>query len=160
MLDSEQLIHTFYKAFQKKDFAQMQNCYAKQAQFEDPAFGKLNSAQTRAMWHMLCKRGLDLVVTYEILSVKENEVHAKWIADYTFQTYKTHVRNEISSRFKLKNNKIIDHKDTFNFWKWSRQALGFTGVYLGWTPLLKRTVKKNALATLASFIEKNPQYRD
>lgn len=159
MLASEQLIHTFYKAFQKKDFAQMQNCYAKKAEFEDPAFGKLNVMQTKAMWHMLCKRGLDLVITYEIIAVKENEVRAKWIAEYTFQTYQTHVRNEVSSRFILENNKIISQKDSFNFWKWSRQALGFTGVYLGWTPLLRRTVKKNALISLATFMEKNLQYQ-
>lgn len=156
--DSEELAHRFYSAFQKKDFETMNKCYDEKAQFTDPAFGDLNAKQTKAMWHMLCTRAFDLEINYRILQSKPDFVKVEWIAEYTYTTYQTQVRNVVTSNIKLENGLIVDQKDSFNFWKWSRQALGFTGLYLGWTPMLKSTVRKSVHKTLDKFILKNPQY--
>ena len=58
---NQQLITTFYSAFQKKDYKTMQNCYADNATFSDPVFVNLNATEVKAMWEMLCIRGTDLV---------------------------------------------------------------------------------------------------
>jgi hypothetical protein len=46
---------------------------------------------------------------------------------------------------------IASHDDYFSFYRWSRQALGVSGLLLGWTPLLKRKVRQQAAAGLAKF---------
>jgi len=153
-------IETFYTAFQSRDFVAMQNCYTSDATFEDPAFGVLTAKQTQAMWHMLCKRATDLEITFEIISETEYSATAKWIAEYTYATEGTFVHNEIDATFELKEGKIFRHKDEFSIWKWSRQALGLTGWYLGWTPLLRKTIRRSVLSALNKFIEKNPQYAE
>jgi ketosteroid isomerase-like protein len=153
-------IQSFYEAFQKRDFETMQNCYAPDAMFEDPAFGPLSTKQTKAMWHMLCKRATDLKITFEILSESETQAKAKWIAEYTYATEGTFVHNEINATFELKDGKIFRHKDEFSIWKWSRQALGLTGWYLGWTPILRKTIRRSVLSALSKFIEKNPMYME
>lgn len=153
-------IQTFYKAFQRRDFAAMQNCYAPDATFEDPAFGLLSTKQTHAMWHMLCKRATDLEITFEILAETETSASAKWIAEYTYATEGTFIHNEINATFELIDGKILRHKDEFSIWKWSRQALGLTGWYLGWSPLLRKTIRRSVLDALQKFIAKNPQYTE
>ena len=53
------------------------------------------------------------------------------------------VINDIIAEFKIKDGKIIKHQDKFDFYKWSRQALGFPGLFLGWTPFLKNKVSQD-----------------
>ena len=47
---------------------------------------------------------------------------------------------------------IATHRDRFNFWRWSRQALGLPGVLLGWSPSLKRKVRSTAAENLKKFL--------
>ena len=42
--------------------------------------------------------------------------------------------------------KIVRHIDRFDFWRWSRMALGPAGLLLGWTPLLHKKVQAKARA--------------
>jgi hypothetical protein len=42
--------------------------------------------------------------------------------------------------------------DKFDFWKWSSQALGPVGFILGWTPMLRKKVQKQARERLAKFM--------
>ena len=51
---------------------------------------------------------------------------------------------------------IATHRDRFDFWAWSRQALGLSGTLLGWTPMLRNKVRTQAAAGLASFLHKSP----
>ncbi|TNE74317.1 nuclear transport factor 2 family protein [bacterium] len=159
MTENEKLATTFYSAFQKRDFAQMQSCYHKDATFKDPAFGPLNYLQAKAMWHMLCKRANDLSISFSILSSTHETVRVKWIANYTYTASNSKVKNEITATLTVKDGKIYTHVDEFSFWKWSRQALGFTGLYLGWTPLFRKVVRKTALKSLSAFIAKHPEYQ-
>jgi hypothetical protein len=43
---------------------------------------------------------------------------------------------------------IVEHVDRFNFWRWSRQALGLPGLVLGWTPVLRKKVGTTATERL------------
>ena len=47
---------------------------------------------------------------------------------------------------------IVQHRDSFDFWHWSRQALGAPGLLLGWTPFLRAKVQAQAKASLQKYL--------
>ena len=57
----------------------------------------------------------------------------------------------IHARFRLDAGLIVEHVDDFDFWRWSRQALGPAGLLLGWSPFLRDKVRREAARTLARF---------
>ena len=59
---SIELIERFYAAFDRRDGDAMAACYAPDARFSDPVFGRLDAQQTGAMWEMLTSRAEDLTV--------------------------------------------------------------------------------------------------
>ena len=59
---SAELIERFYAAFNRRDGDAMAACYAPNATFVDPAFGRLDAEQTKAMWQMLTSQADDLTV--------------------------------------------------------------------------------------------------
>lgn len=152
MAQDEQLIHTFYSAFQQHNYREMQTCYADHASFSDPVFRDLNAKQVRAMWEMFCVKNKTLNVDYSNVRMNGETVTAEWTANYVLSSTGNRVKNEIKSRFIIQYGKIAEHTDTFNFYRWSRQALGFKGVLLGWTPFVKRKVQRSAMASLYDYI--------
>ena len=154
MTTNEQLISTFYRAFQQKDYTTMQQCYAENAVFNDEAFKNLNASQVRAMWQMLISRGKDLVVEFKNIQSEGNTASAEWVATYTFSQTKRKVTNRIKANFVIENGKIVKHTDTFNFYKWSSQALGMVGMLLGWTSFLRKKVSEGAMKNLEEFMAK------
>lgn len=53
-------------------------------------------------------------------------------AHYRFSATGSRVYNKINGVFKFDTNSLITrHRDRFNFWSWSRQALGTPGLLLG-----------------------------
>ena len=121
MLSTETLLHRFYSSFQKKDYGGMQVCYADDAQFTDPVFQHLSSAEVKGMWEMLCKRAGDLELRYNIISANEAGGTALWTANYTFSRTGRKVVNQITSRFKFRNGLITDQVDTFDLYKWANE---------------------------------------
>ena len=154
MHPNENLINTFYQSFNNKDYKTMQNCYAENAVFNDEIFVDLNSKQVKSMWEMLCINGKDLQLNFSNVVANENYGSAKWIATYTFSKSNRKVTNKIKANFVFENGKIIKHTDCFSFYRWSSQALGFSGLLLGWTPFLKNKVKQQALKNLNNFMDK------
>ncbi|KGS11492.1 ketosteroid isomerase, partial [Pseudomonas coronafaciens] len=55
--------------------------------------------------------------------------------------------------FVFRDGKICEHRDHFDMWRWSRQALGVKGLLLGWTPLVRNAVRAQALKGLKAFTE-------
>jgi len=150
------LINRFYIAFQEKNAAAMNACYAQDATFEDPAFGKLNGDQARAMWAMLVERGgKELAVTHKITDVSKTYVSATWEAIYPFSQTLRMVHNKISAEFVIENGLIISHKDHFNMWKWSSMALGLPGMLLGWSRFMKGKIREKALNSLSKYQKSN-----
>ena len=145
MNPNEQLLTTFYLAFQNKDYNSMQNCYSDNAVFNDEVFHNLNSSQVKAMWEMLIKKGKDLKIEFHNVKADETKGSAEWIAYYTFSATKRKVVNRIKSKFIFENGIIISHKDTFDFYRWAKQALGAMGILLGWTSFIKRKVRETAM---------------
>lgn len=154
MHPNQQLITSFYEAFQRKDIATMQNCYADDATFTDEVFRNLDAAQTRKMWEMLIRRGKDLSLTVEDVQANDTTGSATWVATYSFSQTNRRVVNQVTADFAFKNGKISQHTDRFDFYTWSRQALGLPGLLLGWTGYLRRKVQQTALKSLTGYINK------
>lgn len=153
MHPNEKLINTFYTAFQQKDYKTMQSYYSDNAVFSDPVFTNLNAEEVKAMWQMLCIKGKDLQLTFSNVSANDATGTAQWQAHYTFGATGRKVINKISAQFIFEDGKIIRHQDSFNFYQWARQALGLSGLLLGWTPLIKNKVRIMAGRSLKQFLE-------
>ena len=158
MNENQELIETFYSAFQQKDYATMASCYHDDIHFSDPAFTNLHGNQAKAMWHMLCERGKDLTLTYSNVQADASSGQAHWEATYTFSASNRKVHNIIDAQFKFQDGKIIRHQDTFGLWRWTKMALGPVGTLLGWSSLIQNKVRTTAMVGLNKFIETHPEY--
>jgi SnoaL-like domain len=156
---NEKTILSLYEGFQQKNYLQMGACYADSATFQDPAFTLKNGKECRAMWHYLITNGKDLSVTFRDIKADEKTGTAHWEATYSFSATGRKVHNVIEASFEFENGKIVRHRDHFKFWKWTRMALGATGVFLGWTPLVKNKVRATAAAGLKKFMADKPEYQ-
>jgi hypothetical protein len=152
---NENLIHHFYTCFNNRDAKGMQDCYAENASFSDPAFGDLNARQVCCMWEMLIGSAKNMRISYDHVRADDLSGSAEWIAYYTFSATGKKVKNKISASFVFGNGKILSHHDQFSFYLWARQALGLPGLLLGWTPLLKNKVRRKALSNLRSYMAAN-----
>jgi ketosteroid isomerase-like protein len=151
---NEQLIKHFYTYFQQKDYKGMQSCYADNATFSDAVFKNLNAEQVKAMWEMLISKGKDMRIEFSQISADEKTGKAHWDAFYTFSSTGKKVINKIDASFEFENGKIVKHTDNFNFYIWAKQALGTTGLLLGWTGFLKNKIQTTAMANLEKFMKK------
>jgi ketosteroid isomerase-like protein len=151
-------LEQFYSAFQRRDHAGMAACYHAEATFTDPVFA-LRGKEIAAMWHLLCEGGADLQVTFSGIETDGTTGRAHWEARYTFSTSGRKVHNVIDAQFRFKDGLIVEHRDQFDFWRWSRQALGPTGALLGWAPMMQGRVQRTARERLTRFIERHPEYQ-
>lgn len=147
------LIETFYRALQRRDGRAMAQCYHADARFRDPAFA-LHGRAVGDMWQMLCERGHDLRVEFANVHATGDRGSADWQAWYSFSRTGRRVHNVIHAEFALRDGLIIEHVDSFSFWRWSRQALGPAGLLLGWTPLLRNKVRAEAARGLGLWQQK------
>ena len=152
MSDANRAVITeFYRAFQRLDAEAMSACYSEDVLFSDPAFGELRGRDAADMWRMLTTRAKDFSLTFDSVQADERSGSAHWVARYLFSQTGNTVVNDIQARFVLRDGKICEHHDTFDLWRWSRQALGVKGLLLGWTPLVGSAVRKQALKGLRAF---------
>jgi ketosteroid isomerase-like protein len=140
MNGNEQIVQRFYAAFQQLDYTTMQSSYSQ-------------DAEVRSMWEMLCKNARDFSLAFSnIQSLDEEYITCNWIASYTFSKTGRKVVNNIKAYMRIQDGKIAEHSDKFDFWKWSRQALGMTGSLLGWSNFIQNKVHKNARKQLEKFM--------
>lgn len=152
MNENTLIIERFYTAFKQKDYRVMQDCYHDEAIFFDPVFEDLNSAEVRAMWEMLCKASNDFFLEYNNVHTDGEYGGCNWTAGFIFPPSGKKVRNDVRAYFRFKDNKIIEHTDNFDTWKWSRQALGWSGWLLGWSNALQQKIRNRAQDNLAKFM--------
>jgi hypothetical protein len=155
MNENQEIARKFYSAFQQKDFLTMQSLYHREAQFYDDVFQDLNANEVKAMWEMLLTSSRDLRIEFsDIKQTGEKSTHLRWQAWYTFSRTGRPVHNIIDSRMIFRDGQILDHVDRFNFWRWSRQALGTSGTLLGWTPFLRNKIRGAARKSLDKFMQR------
>jgi len=151
MDQNRELIEKFYTSFQRLDAEAMIGCYHPDIRFSDPVFPNLSGAEVGKMWRMLCSQAKNFELTFDAIEADELTGKARWEARYDFSATGRRVHNKIDAVFEFQDGKIIKHTDTFDFWKWSSQALGLVGFLLGWMPLLRKKVQKQAGERLAGF---------
>lgn len=144
---SDEVLRRFYDAFAKRDGEAMAACYADDVVFSDPVFPSLHGERARNMWRMLTQRAADFSLTYDVRG--PGLVH--WEAHYTFSQTGRRVHNIIDAKLDVRDGRIVRHVDTFDFWRWSRQALGAPGLLLGWSSLLQKKVQASAAKGLDQF---------
>src|SRR6185437_13291157 len=106
-----------------------------------PVFVDLRGPEAGAMWRMLTERGTDLRVELLERSVDGDRGSARWRAHYTFSQTGRPVVNDVRASMRFADGLIADHVDDFDFHRWARQALGTSGLLLGWTPWLRNAVR-------------------
>ena len=133
----------------------MAACYHDTIVFQDPAFGILKGNQATSMWKMLTSNK-EVIERIEVrdIQIDGNEGSAHWTAVYFFGPKKRKVINEIDASFTFIDGKIATHTDQFSVWRWSRQALGPVGLFLGWTSFLRKKIQSASLAKLNAYMAK------
>lgn len=152
--ESHDVVTRLYSSLARRDHEAMAACYADDATFSDPVFHGLQGIQVKGMWRMLCERAADLQVTFEDVRVDATSGAARWRARYTFPSTKRPVSNIVDARFTLREGRIASHVDTFNFWWWASMALGPQGALLGWSPLVRKKVRTEAMKGLELFMKR------
>ncbi|MGN6084658.1 nuclear transport factor 2 family protein [Trinickia sp.] len=145
------IVADFYRAFQQLDADAMARCYTDDVVFSDPAFGTLKGDAARDMWRMLAQRAEGFSLTFSDIAADDRGGHAHWTATYRFNRTGRIVVNQIEARFAFRNGLIAEHHDSFDLWRWSRQALGLKGTLLGWTPFVQRAIRAQARTTLDAY---------
>jgi ketosteroid isomerase-like protein len=154
---SDATIKALYTAFANLDATSMAACYADDARFEDEAFKLEGKAEIMAMWSMLIDavkaKGRDAwKLEFSQIHVNGSKGTAHWEPTYLFTATGRIVHNIIDAEFVFNaQGLIIQHRDRFDFWRWSRQALGAPGMLLGWSPMLRNKVKQQAMANLRKY---------
>jgi ketosteroid isomerase-like protein len=148
---SDELIHRFYAAFDRRDGDTMAACYAPDARFSDPVFPDLRGEQPGQMWRMLTAQAQELRVELLEHAADDASGSAHWRAHYVFSQTGRPVVNDVRASFRFAGGLIAEHTDAFSFWRWSRQALGPPGVLIGWTPFLREPLRRRAAANLERF---------
>jgi len=157
MKENRSTLTRFYNAFAHLDPDTMAGCYAPDVRFEDEFFTLEGRDQVMAMWRMLCTSAqaggrADWKLNFRVVSVDAETGRLHWSAHYAFGKSQRPVHNRIRSVFAFNAaGQITQHCDHFDFWRWSRQALGLPGLLLGWSPLLRRQVRSKALDGLNRF---------
>ena len=145
-------IERLYAGMGRRDGTAMASCYAPDARFTDPVFGTLVDGEPGDMWRLLMGRSADLTVELVEHDADDREGSARWVARYTFGETGRPVVNDVRSVFVFDDDGLIRvQDDDFDFWQWSRQALGTVGRLLGWTPVLRHSVRDRARGGLAAF---------
>src|SRR5918996_2505685 len=118
----DELIERFYGAFARLDGDAMAACYAPDAHFSDPVFTDLRGEEPGAMWRMLTGRAEDLEVELLDHQADGDQGSARWVARYTFSQTGRPVVNEVRASFRFAGGLIAEHRDEFDFHRWSRQG--------------------------------------
>lgn len=148
---NEELIERFYGAFGQRDGATMAACYTPDATFSDPVFRDLSGDEPGDMWRMLTERAEDLRIELLEHEADQDRGSAHWVAHYSFARTGRPVKNDIRASFRFRDGLIAEHVDDFDLYSWTRQALGLPGMLLGWTPILRGSVRKTARAGLDEY---------
>jgi ketosteroid isomerase-like protein len=149
------IITNFYTAFQNQNAEGMVKHYSDDVLFEDPAFGKLKGKDAKNMWRMLCENGKDVKTEFQITGGESNWVTVHWEAKYPFSKTGRLVHNKIDTHIIIEDGLIVKHTDVFNLWQWSKQAMGVSGLLLGWSGFFRAKLQKTTHKMLAEY---NPKH--
>lgn len=120
------VVTEFYAAFVKQDTKSMEQLYSKDVKFQDAIFKYGDREGTMGMWNKIL-RDPKSKFSFELKSVEGDVVTGHWKADYELLGRKVH--NEIDARMVVRDGKIVEHRDSFDWDKWAKQALPAGGLF-------------------------------
>jgi ketosteroid isomerase-like protein len=154
MNNDERLIENFFTAFQNLHAKGMNACYSDDIAFYDPMFELLRGDEAKAMWEMLCSNAQDFSLAFDnIKNLDDGYYTCNWSATYTFSKTGRKVVNMCKAHMKIENGLITEHSDGWSLHKWSSQAIGLPGYFLGWAGFFRRRLKNNAKRNLLNYIQ-------
>jgi len=128
-------------------------------EFDDEAFSLRGKQQVMGMWTMLSEatkaKGKD-VWRLEHSGIQPAATAARPIGERALplQRHRPHGAQHHRCRVQLNDQGlVVKHRDSFNFWHWSSQALGTPGLLLGWSPMLRNKVRTTAAGNLTKFMQ-------
>ena len=151
----KQIAERLYAAFARRDGNDMAACYAPRCTFSDPVFPDLRDGEVGAMWRMLVARAQGFSLTFEVTGGDARSAEVAWIARYLFSATGRKVENHVLTRLVVEDGLIVEQEDRFDLYRWTRMALGLLGTLLGWTPLLRRSLRKQARRGLGKWMAEN-----
>lgn len=154
---NRKLVESFYIAFAQSKADEMVRCYHPGAEFEDPAFGKLDYAHLRLMWQLLCRNSRDFKLQYEIKSVDTHEAKVHWQAGYFYGKQQRPVQNRVRTHIQFKDGKIYRHRDYFSLWRWAGQAMGLNGWLVGWSGFFGKHFRQQSRDMLDRLLDRQQQ---
>lgn len=155
MHQNKKSIQKLYTGLQNLDAEMMLSCYHPEATFEDPIFKLDSKDEIAGMWGMLCNGAREFEMSFKVLEADDKSGSAQIEAYYLFSSTGRKVHNVINANFLFKDGLIIRHHDRFDFYRWCRQALGFSGILLGWSPFLQKKVQQQARKNLEGYRSKS-----
>ncbi|KAF9030969.1 hypothetical protein BDZ89DRAFT_1112004 [Hymenopellis radicata] len=142
------VVTKYIEAHKALDLASMHECQANDYVFSDPAFPDSDTKASKAMWAFFIKNREKnkMKVTYGEVKGSGLIWDADYVVDYVFNGRP--VVNHIHAHLTLDEagEKISKQEDSFDFYAWTRQSLGYLEHYLAG--------QAKAKATVQSFIEK------
>jgi hypothetical protein len=148
------VLEKLYTCLDRKDHDGMAACYHRDAVFQDIAFELRGRKRIHAMWHMISET--DLRASFTIRRIDGRTAVVDLVDDYTFRPTGRRVHNVIRSDFHFVDGLIIGHHDSCSALRWGVQALGPAKGVASW--LVPGARRRMAMATLARFIQRHPEY--
>lgn len=136
-----QTLERFFTALANRDAQGMAACYAYGARFEDPVFELQGHREIMGRWSLLFDHPAPAAdvwtLSFHSLHTLHNRGNARWEPTFVHLPTGRVVHNIVYSQFNFDDDGLITlQRDNFDFWRWARQAYGFLGLMMGWTPLL------------------------
>ena len=150
-MTTREVAERLYACFAKRDGDGMAALYAPDARFSDPVFPSLDGAGAGAMWRMLAERAKDFSLQVDGIEADGEVARVRWTARYVFSATGRNVTNKVSSTLRVKDGKIVEHRDAFDFRAWARQAFGLVGMFVGGRGFFQRRVQQKAADNLAAY---------
>ena len=155
LAEARALVTRFYDCFARLDAQGMNACLHPEISFSDPVFPNLRGPQVASMWSMLmasaARHPEAFQLKYEFVFLEERKAQVHWQASYLYGGSRQ-VRNKVLATMSFWDGKIVRHVDGFNFYAWSKQALGLSALVLGWHAKYRSAVQAAAGKQLSIFM--------
>ncbi|AUM62312.1 nuclear transport factor 2 family protein [Spiroplasma monobiae] len=153
-MQDKKVINDFYEAFKAGDANKMVGLYSPKATFKDPMFGDLNYEEAKFMWIMLVStRATSQFELNYTVEEHKGKIVVIWKATYLFGDKKRKVINIVTSKMETEDGLITKHVDSFNFKRWAKQAIGFSGLLFGNAKWFRKKVSDGAKEKLYKFMD-------
>ena len=150
---NEELLERFYGAFARATAPAMAACYAPDVTFSDPVFTDLHGAEAGAMWRMLTGRAKDLEVELLEREADGERGSAHWRATYTYSQTGRPVVNDVRGTFRFAGRpRSPSTRTRSGSTAGPARRSAPPGLLLGWTPMLRSTVRRRAREALDEFM--------